>query len=182
MKFFDTPSQWRAWLQKNHADKTELVLGFYKKQKKGITYAQALDEALCFGWIDAIRRRVDDERWTIRFTPRKSSSIWSAINLRHVARLKKEGRMAPAGVKAFEARKAHRTGVYSYENRPKKLAPKYERRLRANAAAWAFFSKQAPWYQRNTAYWVMSAVKEETRQRRLDLLIALSEKGRRRGI
>ena len=137
----------------------------------GVTYAQALDEALCFGWIDGVRRSVDADSFSIRFTPRKPRSIWSRINVGHVDRLQKEGRMMPAGVAAFEARDEKRTGVYSFENRPKELPPEMLETFRANRPAWTFFEEQPPYYRRTMVYWILSGKKEETRARRLALLV-----------
>lgn len=179
-RFFRSASELRKWLEKHHARDSEILLGLYKKKAAhlGLTYADALDEALCFGWIDGVRRSIDDERWTIRFTPRKPGSIWSKVNLAHVARLTEAGRMRPAGIAAFEARTAKRTGVYSFEqSKPSELDPERAAKLRANAAAHAFFTKQAPSYQRTAAFWVMSAKKDETRDRRLETLIACSARG-----
>lgn len=143
---------------------------------RGITYAQALDEALCFGWIDGVRRAYDEDTFTVRFTPRKPRSNWSRVNVRHVERLLKEGRMKQPGLAAFEAREESRTGVYSFEQREMKLAPAYVRRFRADRRAWAFFQKQPPWYRRTSSFWVMSARREETRARRLDSLISHSSR------
>jgi uncharacterized protein YdeI (YjbR/CyaY-like superfamily) len=138
-----------------------------------VTYAQVLDEALCFGWIDGVRRRVDDDSFSVRFTPRKPRSIWSRVNIGHVERLTKSGRMRKPGLAAFEARTEARTGVYSFE-RQTALAPAYARIVRANAAASAYYQSQAPWYRRTTTHWVMSAKREDTREKRLAILIACS--------
>jgi uncharacterized protein YdeI (YjbR/CyaY-like superfamily) len=174
----------RKWLEKNHAKETELLVGFYKKDsgKPSVTYPEALDEALCFGWIDGVRRSFGGDAYTIRFTPRKPKSIWSNVNVRHVERLKKEGRMAPPGLKAYELKDPKRTGIYSFENRPRELAPAYEKEFRANKKAWEFFEKQPAGYKRLMVYRVMEAKQEETRQRRLDQLIEASAKGVRYGI
>jgi uncharacterized protein YdeI (YjbR/CyaY-like superfamily) len=138
-----------------------------------------VDEALCFGWIDGIRRNVDDERYAIRFTPRRPRSVWSSVNVKRARELIEMGRMHPSGLKAFEERVPERSGIYAYEQGRQKLAESYERELRANGKAWEFFRAQAPWYQRTAAHWVMSAKREETRARRLATLIDDSANGRR---
>jgi len=143
-----------------------------------MTWPESVDEALCFGWIDGIRKSVDGISYTIRFTPRKPRSNWSAINLKRVQALKKMGRMQATGLKAFEARDSKRSGVYSFEQRRPKLDEAYEKKLKANKAAWKFFQAQAPWYQRTSSWWVMSAKKEETRLKRLATLIDDSAHGR----
>jgi uncharacterized protein YdeI (YjbR/CyaY-like superfamily) len=178
--FFKSPAAFRTWLTRHHDGARELWLGFYKKTsgRAGITYPEALDEALCFGWIDGVRKSVDATRYTIRFTPRKSHSKWSAVNVRHVKRLSAEGRMRPAGLAAFERRGPKRAG-YSFEERPQKLPPAYRKRFQARKRAWAFFQKQAPWYRRTSVFWVVSAKKEETRERRLAALIDYSAKRER---
>jgi uncharacterized protein YdeI (YjbR/CyaY-like superfamily) len=178
---FSSPEEFRAWLVKNHATAEELWLGFYKTSSKrhGVTYSEALDEALCFGWIDGVRYSVDAESYKIRFTPRKTKSIWSLVNVRRVEVLQKAKKMAAAGIKAFEAREKHRTGIYAFEQKRPGLAVKYKKILRANTQAWEFFGKQAPWYQRTAGYWVSSAKQEETRVRRLAKLIEVSAERRR---
>ncbi|HEX5885814.1 MAG TPA: YdeI/OmpD-associated family protein, partial [Pyrinomonadaceae bacterium] len=150
--------------------------------KKSITYAEALDEALCFGWIDGVRKRLNEASYVQRFTPRKPKSIWSLINVRHVERLKKEGRMHPAGLSAYARRDPARTGIYSFENEPHKLAPDYEKRFRQNKNAWKFFEGQAPYYKKLLIFRIMSAKKEETRLRRLEQLIECSAQGKRIGL
>ncbi len=183
-KFFATPQAFRNWLEKNHATKTELFVGFHKKDsgKKSITYKQALDEALCFGWIDGVRKRLNDTSFVQRFTPRRAKSIWSLINVRHVERLRKEGRMQPAGLAAFEQRQAKRTGVYSFENRPRELSVEFMKQFQSNKKAWDFFQSEPPYIKRVCIFWVMSAKKEETKIRRLEQLIESSAKGQRRGV
>ena len=183
-KFFATPQDFRNWLEKNHAIKTELFVGFHKKDsgKKSITYKQALDEALCFGWIDGVRKRLNDTSFVQRFTPRRAKSIWSLINVRHVERLRKEGRMQPAGLAAFEQREAKRTGVYSFENRTRELSLEFMKQFQANKKAWDFFQSEPPYIKRVCIFWVMSAKKEETKIRRLEQLIESSAKGQRRGV
>jgi uncharacterized protein YdeI (YjbR/CyaY-like superfamily) len=183
LKYFKSTADFRAWLEANHGSTTELWLGFYKKDsgKVGITYAEALDEALCFGWIDGVRKRVDDLSFTQRFTPRKPKSVWSLINIGHVERLTKARRMKPVGLKAFAARMAIRSGVYSFENKPRELSPELQWQFRSDEAAWEFFQLQPPGYRRLVSFWVMSAKREETRQRRLAQLLSDSKQGRRLG-
>ena len=179
--FFATPAEFRAWLEAHHATEREVVVGFYKKAsgRPSITWQESVDEALCFGWIDGIRRRVDDESYSNRFTPRKARSNWSAINIQRAQELIEEGRMTPAGLAAFEARTDDRSAIYSYEQRRKaKLDPEQERRFRANAAAWEWFSARPPSYRSAAVYWVTSAKKPETRERRLAALIEDSAAGR----
>lgn len=178
--FFKTPAALRRWFERHHADTAELLIGFYKKDsgKGGITYPEALDEALCFGWIDGVRRRRDAVSYTIRFTPRKPRSNWSAVNVRHARRLIEEGRMQPPGMAAFEAREGDKAG-YSYEERPARLSPAYTKRFRAAKRAWTFFEAQPPGYRRTVVFWVMSAKREDTRERRLASLIEWSARGER---
>jgi uncharacterized protein YdeI (YjbR/CyaY-like superfamily) len=180
-RFFRTPAELRAWLQKNHDTATELQVGFYKKAsgKKGITYEEALDEALAFGWIDGITRRIDDERWTIRFTPRRPKSIWSLKNIRRVEELRKLGRMAPPGIATFDRRDPSDAGTYSFEQAKPEFGDDLERRFRRNRKAWRFWEEQPPGYRKAATWWVVSAKREETRLRRLDSLIEDSAKGRR---
>ena len=182
--YLTSPSQFRRWLDRYHDKESELWVGFHKKHsgKPSITYNEALDEALCFGWIDGVRKSVNETSYTIRFTPRKAKSIWSLVNIGHVERLKKLGRMKPSGQKAFAARDEKRSGVYSFENAPRKLDAAYEKKFKANKKAWAFFQSQPPGYQRIARFFVMSAKQEETRLRRLDRLISDSEKGLRVGL
>jgi uncharacterized protein YdeI (YjbR/CyaY-like superfamily) len=167
----------REWLTTHHADAQELWVGFYKKSsgKTGITYREALDEALCFGWIDGRLQRLDEERYQQRFTPRRRGSHWSAVNIRRVEELVAGRRMHPAGLAAFEARRRE-PAPYSHENRHNLIGldAEYDARFRAHRRAWAFFETQAPWYRRNTQWWVMSAKKPETRERRLAALIDAS--------
>ncbi|HEU4556652.1 MAG TPA: YdeI/OmpD-associated family protein [Longimicrobium sp.] len=184
--FFATPEEFRAWLQASHATAGELWVGFYKvgTGRPSITWPQSVDEALSFGWIDGIRKRIDDESYVIRFTPRRTGSIWSAVNIKRMGELIAEGRVHPAGLAAFEKRRDDKSAIYSYEQKKTaELPEEYEHRFRENAAAWKFFQSQAPWYRRNTAHWVISAKKEETREKRLATLIADSAAGRRiRGV
>ncbi len=177
-KAFRDAAAFRAWLERNHSSKKELVVKLYKvhAKEKGLTYKDALDEALCFGWIDGVRRGGDDESHSIRFTPRAARSTWSAVNIKRVQELEAAGRMHESGRAAFSRRSEGRSGIYAYENRQTELSPAYEKRFRARKSAWDFFQTQAPWYRRTSIYWVMSAKKEETRERRLATLIEVSEK------
>jgi uncharacterized protein YdeI (YjbR/CyaY-like superfamily) len=179
--FFPTPADWRKWLAAHHATDRELLVGFYKKGsgRPSITWPESVDEALCFGWIDGVRKRIDDLSYTIRFTPRKTGSIWSHVNIRKVLVLAEEGRMCPAGLAAYEARRENKSGVYSYEKRPEELPDPYGARFRKDKAAWAFFQAQPPSYRRAAIWWVVSAKKEETRLKRLGQLIEDSANGRR---
>ena len=172
--FFATPTELRAWLEANHETEKELIVGFYKKGsgKPSITWPEAVDEALCYGWIDGVRRRIDDVSYAIRFTPRKPRSNWSAVNVDRVAELTRLGCMHPAGLAAFNGRAPGRTDIYAYEQRAAaRLEPAAEQAFRANERAWAFFQAQAPWYRRTATWWVVSAKKEETRRKRLATLI-----------
>jgi uncharacterized protein YdeI (YjbR/CyaY-like superfamily) len=180
--FFATPNEFRAWFEENHERESELLVGFYKKGtgRPSITWPESVDEALCFGWIDGVRRSLGDEAYTIRFTPRKQKSTWSAININRVGELIEEGRMQPAGLKAFHAREESNSRIYSYENRDKAvLDPALEERFRANEKAWNFFQVQPAGYRKTATYWVASAKQEPTRLRRLQTLIEDSEAGRR---
>ena len=182
--FFTSDSKFRQWLEKNHDNSTELLVGFHKKAsgKKSITYPEALDEVLAFGWIDGVRKSVDESSYTIRFTPRKPKSIWSLVNKKRVEELTKLGRMKPAGLKAFALRDPKRTGIYAFETAARRLATGYEKQFRANKQAWEFFLKQPPGYRRTAIFWVMSAKREETRLRRLAQLISDSDKATRLGV
>ncbi|HEX9944255.1 MAG TPA: YdeI/OmpD-associated family protein [Thermoanaerobaculia bacterium] len=179
--FFASPSAFHRWLAENHDKAAELWVGFHKKQsgKPSITYQQALDEALCFGWIDGVRKSVDESSYTIRFTPRKPKSVWSVVNIKRARELMASGRMQPPGLKAFEKHDPEKSKQYSYEERTRGLDAGCERQFRANARAWDFFQSQPPGYQRMASWWVMSAKKEETRLKRLAALIEISEKGSR---
>lgn len=178
--FFPTPAHLQKWFEKHHATATELLVGYYKKDsgKPSATWPESVDEALCVGWIDGIRRRLDEVSYTIRFTPRKPGSIWSAVNIQRAQALIAEGRMRPAGLAAFEARKANRSGIYSYEQRSAELVEPYAKRLRQNKAAWMFYQVQSPSYRKAVNWWVVSAKQEATRLRRLGQLIERSGQGR----
>ena len=174
VKFFKTPADWRKWLERNHDKVEELWVGFYKKDsgKPSLTWPESVDGALCFGWIDGVRKRIDEISYKIRFTPRRPKSIWSAINLKRVEELTKLGLMHESGLRIFQARDPKKSGQYSFEQeKPQQLDEAYEKKLRANKRAWKFFQAQPPWYQRTSSFWVMSAKQEETRLRRLAILI-----------
>jgi uncharacterized protein YdeI (YjbR/CyaY-like superfamily) len=180
--FFPTPADFRAWLEAHYDSESELLVGFFKKGsgRPSITWPESVDQALCFGWIDGVRRSRDADSYTIRFTPRKLTSNWSAINIKRVAELSALGLMTPAGLRAFERRNDDKSAIYSYEQRQNaELGPELEALLRANDAAWEFFEAQASWYQRAATHWVISAKREETRRKRLATLIEDSAAGRR---
>jgi uncharacterized protein YdeI (YjbR/CyaY-like superfamily) len=178
-RFFGRPSDFRRWLEKSHERAEELWVGFYKKGtgRASITWDESVDEALCFGWIDGIRKSVDERSYMIRFTPRKPKSIWSDKNVRRMEELIAEGRVAPAGLAAFERKEDSRAGRYSFEQGGVTLGAEYEARLRANAKAWADFTARPPSYRKTVTWWILSAKREETRLRRLDVLIEHSAKG-----
>jgi uncharacterized protein YdeI (YjbR/CyaY-like superfamily) len=180
---FKAPADFRAWLERNHDKAVELCVCIHNRRtsKRRITYRDALDEALCFGRIDGVRRSVNQTTYSVRFTPRKPRSYWSTANIKRFGELKELGRVMPPGLAAFENR-SRESGKYSFENRPSKLDAVLEKRFRANKEAWEFFRAQAPWYQRTCSFWVTSAKKEETREKRLQLLIRDSAKGQRIGL
>ena len=179
-RFFKTAADFRRWLEKNHTP-PELWVGFYKKSsgKGGVTYKEALDEALCFGWIDGVRKRFDEESFVQRFTPRKAKSYWSAVNITRAEELIAAGRMHATGRAAFERRDREAAERYSFERRVAKLDATTEKQLRANVKAWTFFQSQAPWYRQVVTHWVTSAKRPETNQRRLEILIRDSAARRR---
>jgi uncharacterized protein YdeI (YjbR/CyaY-like superfamily) len=179
-RHFRSRAAFRAWLARHHASAPSLQVAFWKAHtgKNELTYEQAVEEALCFGWIDGVVNRIDEDRYQHRFTPRRKRSIWSAVNLAKVARLKAAGLMAPAGIAAFEDRDPSRANLYSNEN-PLPFSPAIERSLRAKRKAWAYFAAQPPGYRRLVAHWVMSAKRDETRERRVAQLIAACAEGRR---
>jgi uncharacterized protein YdeI (YjbR/CyaY-like superfamily) len=182
--FFASPSEFRSWLDQHHAEAQELWVGFYKRDtgKPSLTWPESVDCALCFGWIDGVRKSLGETRYMIRFTPRKPTSTWSAINIKRVAALEKMGLMRPSGRKAFQKRKDDKSGIYSYEQRKTAtLTAAQQREFRAKKPAWEYFQSQPPWYRRTATFWVASAKKEETRQRRLAALIESSGDGRRIG-
>ena len=174
--FFRTPAELRRWFAKHHGTEDVLWVGFYKKEsgQPGITWPESVDEALSCGWIDGIRKRIDDQRYKIRFTPRRRGSVWSAINIARVGELKKAGRMRPAGLEAFALRRENRSGIYSYEQRTADLPGPYAAMLAANKRAQAFFRAQPPSYRKLACWFVLSAKKEETRAARLNRLIEAS--------
>ena len=178
-RFFPTPSHFRRWLQKHHAQSGELWVGFYKRDsgKPSITWPEAVAQALCFGWIDGVRKSLDAASYVIRFTPRTPTSTWSAVNITRAQELVAQGLMAPAGVTAFEKRSDEKSAIYSYEQRKSaQLEKAHEQKFRAKRRAWEFFLSRPPWYRRTATYWVISAKKEETRDKRLQTLIECSER------
>lgn len=179
--YMESAEAFRAWLAENHATATELWVGFYNKAsgRPSITYPESVDEALCYGWIDGLRKNVDAASYKIRFTPRKRTSIWSAVNIKRVGELIEMGRMQPEGLKAFETRDPQKTNLYSSEQRVIEFNTAYESQFRANEAAWTFFQAQTASYRRTAMWWVMSAKKDETRQKRLSALIEGSAKHER---
>jgi uncharacterized protein YdeI (YjbR/CyaY-like superfamily) len=182
--FFDSPQAFGDWLEQHHDTETEVLVGFWKAAtgKPSLTWSESVDEALCHGWIDGVRRRIDDESFSIRFTPRRKRSTWSLVNVRKVAELTAAGRMRPAGLAAFEARRADDTGVYSFERAADAVLDEAaEARFRAEPAAWEWFQGQAPSYRKAALHWAVSAKREETRERRLTQLIADSAAGLRIG-
>jgi uncharacterized protein YdeI (YjbR/CyaY-like superfamily) len=180
-KFFPSPSDWHAWLEEHHEKHEELWVGLHKvgSGKASITWPEAVDGALCFGWIDGVRKSLGEISYVIRFTPRRAKSIWSAVNIKRVAELSALGLMRAKGAEAFERRTGKRSEMYAYEQRMgAKLSGVYERQFRANKKAWSFFQSHPPWYRRTASWWVISAKKEETRLKRLAQLIDDCEHGR----
>jgi len=179
--FFETPGAFRAWLERHHRQQRILHVGFRKRHtgRPSLTWPEAVDEALCFGWIDGVRHRIDAEGYTIRFTPRRAGSTWSAVNLRRVRVLIRVGRMSPHGLRVYRQRNPSRTGLYSFEQLwAARFTPLHARLFRAKRRAWQWFRAQAPWYRRTATFWVESAKLEPTRRRRLAALIAASAAGR----
>ena len=176
--FFETPAAFARWLRGSHRKQGELWVGYYKKGtgRPSLTWPESVREALRFGWIDGLRKSIDDESYRIRFTPRKPTSTWSRVNVGFAEQLIAEGRMEPAGLAAFEARSERRSGAYAYEQEAAEA--RVERELKRNRAAWAFFQAQPAWYRRTAARWVTAAKREQTRERRLATLIADSAQGR----
>ncbi|MEL1255641.1 YdeI/OmpD-associated family protein [Flavobacterium sp. DGU38] len=179
--FFPTQEKFRAWLEKNYQTETELLVGFYKvsSKKPSMSWSESVDQALCFGWIDGIRKTIDDESYTIRFTPRKKSSIWSAINIKKIDQLTKAGLMKEAGLKAFEFRSEERSKIYSHEKEAYVLDSEFEKQFKANEVAWEYFDKQAPSYKKVMIHWIMSAKQEKTRLSRLEKTIKISAEQKR---
>jgi uncharacterized protein YdeI (YjbR/CyaY-like superfamily) len=180
-KFFRTPTDFETWLEKNHATATELWVGFYKRGsgKLSITWPESVDQALCFGWIDGIRKRIDEISYQIRFTPRRRGSIWSAINIKRADELVRQKQMRPGGFNAFASRIENKSGIYSYEQRSTELTEPYAQLLKKNKTASNFFEKQPPSYRKMISWWIVSAKKEATRMARLAKLIGESAKGKR---
>jgi uncharacterized protein YdeI (YjbR/CyaY-like superfamily) len=178
--FFATPADWRKWLEENHDRENEVLVGFYKRDsgKPSISWPESVDAALCFGWIDGVRRSIDASSYTIRFTPRRRRSIWSKVNVRRAKELIASGLMDPAGMRAFEACQEVRSGVYSFEQNEVAFDETQEQEFKRDKAAWRFFQAQAPWYRRTATFWVTSAKREETRAKRLKILIEDSAAGR----
>lgn len=179
-KFFASPDAFREWLESHHETERELWVGFYKKATgiPSITWPEAVDQALCFGWIDGVRKSLDADSYTNRFTPRKATSTWSEVNRKRVEELTALGLMRPAGIRAHKARTAANSGIYGYEQKVTELEEAYAAQLRANPTAWGFFQAQPPSYRRTASWWVMSAKQESTRLRRLATLIDDSANGR----
>ena len=177
--FFANQSDFRKWLQKNHKKETELSVGFYKVDsgKPSMTWPQSVDEALCFGWIDGVRKSIDKESYQIRFTPRKPASIWSAINIEKIKALTKRGLIQPAGLTSFEKRKESRSKIYSYEKDEAEFPKDFIEKFKANKKAWKYFQSLAPSYKKVSTHWVNSAKQEPTRIKRLNELISDSESG-----
>ena len=180
-KFFPTQTDFRRWLEENHETATEIIVGYYnvKSGKSGMTWSESVDQALCFGWIDGVRRKIDDESYSNRFTPRRANSNWSAVNIEKVRVLTEKSLMKPAGIAAFAKRKDEKSAIYAYENELKKFSDEFETQFRANESAWKFFEKQANWYKKQMINWVMTAKQEATRQSRLAKLIVESENFRK---
>ena len=178
-QYFESAEAFKKWLARNHSTQTEVLVGYHHKTsgKQGLSYSDSVDEALCYGWIDGVRKRVDDSRYTIRFTPRKPRSKWSLVNVRRVESLIAQKRMTKAGMDAYAARVNQKGIEYSYEVRRKSLTPAYQKKFEAKKRAWKYFNEQPPWYRRVTVFWVMTAKKEETQERRLATLIECSAKG-----
>jgi uncharacterized protein YdeI (YjbR/CyaY-like superfamily) len=181
LSFFATQASFREWLEKHHKKETELLVGFYKvsSDKPSMTWSQSVDQALCFGWIDGVRRSIDNESYSIRFTPRRSTSIWSAINIQKVEELTKAGLMTPEGQKAFDLRTENKSRIYSHEKEPAILDPNYESQFKMNSLAWDFFNAQAPSYKKVMTHWIMTAKQEKTRLSRLEKTIQISEQQKR---
>jgi uncharacterized protein YdeI (YjbR/CyaY-like superfamily) len=175
--YFKNQNEFRKWLENNHDKATEIIIGYYKigTSKHNMTWSQSVDQALCFGWIDGIRRSIDNERYCIRFTPRRPTSIWSIVNIKKIEDLKKKGLMKKPGLEAFNNRKDTKSGIYSFEKEITKLDCNLEEMFKANKNAWTYFIKQAPSYQKTRIHWVMSAKQETTRFARLKKLITASD-------
>jgi uncharacterized protein YdeI (YjbR/CyaY-like superfamily) len=181
IRFFRSPPAFRAWLERHHLKRREVLVGFRKRHtgQPSLTWPEAVDEALCYGWIDGVRHRIDADSYTIRFTPRRPGSIWSAVNLRRVRALIRNKRMRARGLEVYEERNRKKARLYAYEQRKEwRFRPPYARQFRANRRAWTWFQAQAPWYRRTCTHWVLRAKQEATRLRRLATLIDRSATGR----
>ena len=179
--FFPGASAFRKWLEKNHQNEKEIIVGYYKVAtgKPSMTWSESVDQALCFGWIDGIRRSIDGESYCIRFTPRRPGSTWSAVNIAKAEELIRKGLMKPAGLLLYKIRKEEKSELYSYENRPAKLPSQFESKFRANKESWNFFTSQPPSYQKTRIFWIMSARQEATKLARLEKLMAACIQGKR---
>ena len=176
-KFFSTQENFRKWLEENHLSSAEILVGFYKvgTKKLSMTWSESVDQALCFGWIDGIRKSIDGESYQIRFTPRKSTSIWSAVNIKKIEELTKKELMFPAGIAAFEKRQEHKSKIYAFETEAMQLPEEFLKRFKSNQIAWEYFENLAPSYKKTSIHWIMSAKQEATQQKRLLKLISDSE-------
>jgi uncharacterized protein YdeI (YjbR/CyaY-like superfamily) len=180
--FFEKPEDFYKWLEKNHKTEKELIVGFYKtgSGKPSITWPESVDQALCFGWIDGVRRSLGEESYTIRFTPRKPNSIWSVVNIKKMEQLMAKGLLKPEGLAAFEKRTEAKSRIYSHEQEEAgRLSPEFEKAFKANKSAWDFFTTQAPSYQKVMIHHVMTAKQEKTRQARFEKLLQASAEGKR---
>ena len=179
--FFRSPAELQTWFERHHTTAGEILVGFYKKAsgEPSVTWPESVDEALCVGWIDGVRRSGDERSYTVRFTPRRKGSIWSTVNIRKAEALTRDGRMRPAGLAAFAARREDRSRIYSYERRPAELPEPYLGSFRENPSAWAFFQAQSPSYRKTVSHWVASAKQEATRRQRLAKLVDASAQGQR---
>jgi len=179
--FFSNHSEFHVWLEQNHQSESELWVGYYRKEtgKPSMTWSDSVDQALCFGWIDGIRKKIDDERYCIRFTPRKPGSTWSRINIAKVEEMTRLGLMFPAGLEVFRLRKENKSGIYSFENEIRDLPDEYSRIFKKNSAAWKFYSAQPPSYRKTMTHWILSAKQEVTKMKRLERLISESEANKR---
>jgi len=179
--FFSKQSDFRKWLNKNHKKESELLVGFYKvnSSRPSMSWSQSVDQALCFGWIDGIRKSIDKDSYSIRFTPRRAASIWSAINIDKFEKLTKQGLVKPAGLASFKLRKEYKSKIYSHEKKPVLLADEFQYKFKTNKKAWDFFTTQAPSYQKFIIHWIMIAKQKATQLKRLDKTIRESEKHKR---
>jgi uncharacterized protein YdeI (YjbR/CyaY-like superfamily) len=175
--FFRTELDFRKWLERNHSIESELIVGYYKVNsgKLCMTWSQSVDQALCFGWIDGVRKSIDADSYCIRFTPRRKNSIWSTVNIKKVEHLTREGLMKPEGLTAFGYRKEEKSGIYAFEKDAEVLDPEYERKFKQDKIAWSFFIQQAPSYRKGIIHWIMSAKQEKTRWSRLEKVIIESQ-------